>query len=439
MRKIFLLFMTASTLLSAQKQRNAIEFERYELPNGLKVILHQDASMPVVAVSILYNVGSKNELEGRSGFAHFFEHLMFEGSENIQRGEFMKLVQGAGGQNNAYTTHDKTYYYEVLPSNQLQMGLWMEAERMLHAKIDIEGVETQREVVKEEKRMRYDNQPYMSFQQKMFSNAYKIHPYKYVPIGSMEDLNAAQLEEFMDFYKLFYVPNNATLTLAGDFDAKQAKTWIEQYFGSIPKGTRDIPRPIANEPDLKEVIIDTVYDNIQIPAVFMGYRMPAKNSEDALAVNMLSQLLSSGRSSRLKRSLVDDKKIALEVSSFPYDLELGVLFISLAFANMGTDPNELLQAIDEEINKVRTEKISPRELERVLNQIENQRVARLGSMEGIAEQLADYEVFYGDANIINSISERTQAITAEKLLEVAQKYFDPNKRIILYYLPKKDS
>lgn len=431
--------MAASTLVQAQKQRNSIDFERYELPNGLKVILHQDRSMPVVAVSVLYNVGSKNELEGRSGFAHFFEHLMFEGSENIKRGEFMKLVQAAGGQNNAYTTHDKTYYYEVLPSNQLEMGLWMEAERLLHAKIDIEGVETQREVVKEEKRMRYDNQPYMSFQEQMFKRAYSVHPYKFVPIGSMEDLNAAQLEEFMDFYKLFYVPNNATLTLAGDFDKAQAKKWIEQYFGSIPRGTREIPRPTVREPELQSSIIDTIYDNIQIPAVFMGYRIPDKNSEDAIAVKMLSQLLSSGRSSRLKRAMVDDKKLALEVSSFPYELEQGGLFISLAFANIGIDPKDLLDAIDEEIEKVRSEKISPRELERVLNQLENQRVSRLGSMEGIAEQLAEYEVFYGDANLINSIGTLTQAITAEKLLEVAQKYFDPNKRVILYYLPKKDS
>ncbi|MDZ7848549.1 MAG: pitrilysin family protein [Owenweeksia sp.] len=212
-----------------------IEFEEYTLDNGLHVILHEDHSTPIVAVSVLYHVGSKNEREGRSGFAHFFEHLMFEGSPNIERGEYMKIVQGNGGALNANTSFDRTFYYEVLPSNQLELGLWLESERMLHATVDETGVETQREVVKEEKRMRIDNRPYMSFQENIFSRAYPDHPYEIVPIGTMEDLNAAEISDFTDFYETFYVPNNATLSIAGDIDVKETKEMIEKYYSGIPE------------------------------------------------------------------------------------------------------------------------------------------------------------------------------------------------------------
>ncbi len=229
-------------LISANAQ-SKIEFEEYKLKNGMNVILHEDHSTPIVAVTVLYHVGSKNEDPKRTGFAHFFEHLLFEGSENIERGEYMKIVQSNGGLLNANTSFDRTFYYEILPSNQLELGLWLESERLLHAKIDDKGVETQREVVKEEYRQRYENTPYGSFLPNMFKRAFEVHPYNWVPIGSLDHLNEAKIEEFREFYKTYYVPNNATLSIAGDFDKKQLKKWIKKYFASIPKGTKEMNRP----------------------------------------------------------------------------------------------------------------------------------------------------------------------------------------------------
>lgn len=416
--------------------QTAVDIRKVDLSNGLRVVMHRDNTMPIVAVGVLYKVGSKNELPGRSGFAHFFEHLMFEGSEHIARGEFMKLIQASGGINNAYTTHDKTYYFEVLPSNQLEMALWMESERMLHAKIDTIGVETQREVVKEEKRLRIDNQPYMSFQENLFSRAYRVHPYKSVPIGTMEDLNAAQLDEFYDFYRTFYVPENAVLVIAGDIEYEAAERLARRYFEDIPRGGREIPRPNVVEPPIEREIIDTIYDNIQLPAVFVAYRMPPKNSDDALALSLLSRLLSTGSSSRLRKTLVDEQKIALEVIAFPYDLEDGGLFITLALANFGKDPKDILVSMHQEIERTRSERITDREFQKLLNQFENQQISQMGSMQGIADLLAEYEVFYGDANLINTIGQKMSKLTPNDLMRVAKTYLDPNRRIVLYYLPK---
>ena len=429
---IILCFMTHYYCMG----QTAIDIRKVDLSNGLRVVMHRDNTMPIVAVGVLYKVGSKNELPGRSGFAHFFEHLMFEGSEHIARGEFMKLIQASGGVNNAYTTHDKTYYFEVLPSNQLEMALWMESERMLHAKIDTVGVETQREVVKEEKRLRIDNQPYMSFQENLFSRAYRVHPYKSVPIGTMEDLNAARLDEFYDFYRTFYVPENAVLVIAGDIEYETAERLARSYFEDIPRGGKEIPRPNVIEPPIEREIIDTIYDNIQLPAVFVAYRMPPKNSDDALALSLLSRLLSTGNSSRLRKTLVDEQKIALEVIAFPYDLEDGGLFITLALANFGKDPKDILASMHQEIERTRTERITDREFQKLLNQFENQQISQMGSMQGIADLLGEYEVFYGDANLINTIGRKVSSLTPDDLQRVAKMYLDPSRRIVLYYLPK---
>ncbi|MBL3657684.1 insulinase family protein [Fulvivirga sp. 2943] len=244
MRKRIMIFLVGLFLsLGANAQENKIEFTEYDLDNGLHVILHQDHSTPIVAVTIMYHVGSKNEDSTRTGFAHFFEHLLFEGSENVARGEFDKYITNAGGNNNANTSNDRTFYYEVLPSNELKLGLWLESERLMHSKIDEVGVETQREVVKEEKRQRIDNQPYGSILAEISKRAYKVHPYRWTTIGSLDHLNAATIDEFRDFYKTFYVPENATLSVAGDLDIEQTKKWIEEYFADIPSGKKEIPRP----------------------------------------------------------------------------------------------------------------------------------------------------------------------------------------------------
>lgn len=434
MRIKFTLLITLLWLSGAFAQRS-IQFEEFTLPNGLHVILHEDHSTPIVAVTVLYHVGSKNEDPERTGFAHFFEHLLFEGSENIGRGEYSKIVVSNGGALNANTSQDRTFYYEVLPSNQLELGLWLESERMLHAKIDIEGVETQREVVKEEKRTRIDNQPYMSFQEHIFKRAYSVHPYNWVPIGSMDHLNAAQLEEFISFYKRFYIPNNATLSIAGDFNTAQAKEWIQLYFGDIPRGA-EIERPKVVEPPLHGEIRDTIYDNIQLPAVFQAYRMPKETDPDAYALQMVTNLLSKGKSSRFQKELVDNQQLALQVMAFPFNLEDGGLFISLGLVQMGKELSDLEKGMDAEVLRLQNELISDEEYQKLLNQIENDLVSSYASVAGIAEELANFHVYFGDANLINTQIEKYRAVKKEDIQRVAKKYLNAESRVVLIYLPK---
>ena len=417
----------------------AIQFEKYVLPNGLKVILHEDHSAPVVAVTALYHVGSKNEDTARTGFAHFFEHLLFEGSENIKRGEFDKYVTNAGGALNANTSQDRTFYYELLPSNQVELGLWLESERMMHAKIEQIGVNTQREVVKEEKRQRMDNRPYGSFLNEVLKRAFKVHPYKWSPIGSMDHLNAAKLEEFIQFYKTYYVPNNCVLSIAGDFDKAALKEKIAAYFGSIPKGTLPINRPSIKEPALGGEVRDIIYDNVQLPGVFQAYRAPKQGGEEYYAFNVLSTILSGGESSRMTKTLVDKKQLAAFAGSSPFFNEDEGLFITLALANMGVKPEVLEQGIDSIVNEVKMNLVGEREFQKVKNQITTELVSSKATMAGIAESLANNEVYFGDANLINTELEKYNKVTREDVLNVARKYLNKDNRVVLYYLPKPKS
>ncbi|MBX2943509.1 MAG: insulinase family protein [Cyclobacteriaceae bacterium] len=436
MIKHFLTLIVMLGWLSSAAQAPKIEFTEYNLDNGLHVILHQDNTTPIVAVSVLYHVGSKNEDPTRTGFAHFFEHLLFEGSENIKRGEFDKYITNAGGTNNANTSNDRTYYYEILPSNQLELGLWLESERMMHAKIDSIGVETQREVVKEEKRQRMDNQPYGSILTEVLKRAYTVHPYRWPTIGSIEHLNNATLDEFIEFYKTFYVPENATLSIAGDIDIKEAKASIAKYFNDIKKGGKPVPRPTVVEPPQTKEIRDIVYDNIQLPAVIEAYHMPAQGTSDSYALNMLSTVLSGGQSSRMYKSLVDEQKKAYVVQAFPFSSEDPGLYIVLGLANVGVSVDELEKGMDEEITKVQDQLISEREFQKVRNQIESDYVQKNSSMIGVAEQLADYHVYYGDAGLINTELDRFMKITREDLQRVAKRYLIKENRVVLHYLPK---
>ena len=417
-------------------QMNQIEFVEYDLENGLHVILHEDHSTPIVAVTVMYHVGSKNEKPDRTGFAHFFEHLLFEGSENIGRGEFDKYIQNAGGRNNANTTYDRTFYYELMPSNHLATGLWLESERMLHAKVEQKGIETQRQVVKEERRQRIDNQPYGSVLEESMKRAFTKHPYRWSVIGSMDHLDAAQEEDYKQFYADFYVPNNAVLSIAGDINIEEAKQLIEQYFGPIPKGTKPIYRPDIVEPALTQEIRDTVYDNVQLPAVIQTYRTPAQGTEDYYAVNMLSTLLSQGESSRLFRALVDEQQKALFVGSFPLALEDPGVSLAFGITNMGVSPDDLEAAMDAEVRKVQEELISEEEFQKLKNQIENDFITGNSSVAGIAESLADYHMYFGDANLINTEIERYMKVTREDIRRVANQYFNKNNRVVLYYMPK---
>jgi len=427
------LFLLTGTLAKSQ----TIQFEKYTLPNGLKIILHEDHSAPVVAVTALYHVGSKNEDTARTGFAHFFEHLLFEGSNNIKRGEFDKYVTNAGGALNANTSQDRTFYYELLPSNQVDLGLWLESERMMHAKIEQIGVNTQREVVKEEKRQRMDNRPYGSFLTEMLKRAYKVHPYQWSPIGSMDHLNAAKLEEFIQFYKTYYVPNNCVLSIAGDINIPELKKKIEAYFGPIAKGTLPMNRPSIKEPPLGGEVRDNIYDNIQLPAIFHAYRAPKQGGEEYYAFNLLSTILSGGASSRMNKTLVDSKQLAVAAQSVPFFNEDDGLFIALTIANMGVKVETLEASMDSVVNELKTGLVGEREFQKVKNQITTALVDSKATMAGIAESLANNEVYFGDANLINTELEKYNKVTREDVLKVAKKYLNKDNRVALHYLPKE--
>jgi len=435
-RLVILLFLAISLILSAQQRE--IEFEEYDLDNGLHVILHQDDSTPIVAVSVFYHVGSKNENPNRTGFAHFFEHLMFEGSKYIPRGEYHKIVSSNGGTNNATTDFDRTYYYEILPSNQLALGLWLESERMLHLKVDSIGVETQRKVVKEERKQRLDNQPYGTLLEETFKHAYTKHPYHWTPIGSNQYIDKATLDEFMEFYKHYYVPNNAVLTISGDIDINEAKDLVKKYFGDIPRGTEKITYPDIVEPRKTAEVRDTIYDNIQLPMVIMSYQIPKKTDPDSYAIDMLTTLLSGGQSARVYKELVDKQQKAVYAGSVPLSLEDSGQFIVYAIANMGVPAEELEKSLQEQIDKVKNELISEREFQKLQNQIESRISNSNSTVAGLAGALPSYYVFYGNTNEINHELEKYMAVTREDIKNVADKYLKSNERVVLYYLPKSE-
>ncbi len=435
MKKGISLFVVA---LAASASAQKVAFTEYDLKNGLHVVLHQDKTAPVVAVSVMYHVGSKDEVTGRTGFAHFFEHLLFEGSDNIKRGEFMKLVSSNGGQNNANTTQDRTFYYEVFPSNQLETGLWLESERMMHPVINEIGVKTQNEVVKEEKRLRVDNQPYGNFVSEIMKRLFTKHPYNWVPIGSMADLDAATLDEFKAFNKKYYIPNNAVLVIAGDIDIAKTKEWVEAYFGPVPAGA-PVVRHKAIEDPITSPIVDTAYDpNIQIPAIMAAYRIPGMTSKESVALELVSSVLSQGASSRMYKKMVDDKKNALQVGSFNYALEDYGAYIIYALPSSITPLDTLLKDMSDEITRLQTELISEKEFQKLQNQFENDYIGKNARMLGVAENLADGYTFYNkNTNNINTELDEARKVTRQDIQNVAKKYLNANQRVVLYYLPKK--
>ena len=304
-----LIALSSMLMLGGTAFAQKVAFEEYNLDNGLHVILHNDPSAPVVITSVMYHVGAKDEQPDRTGFAHFFEHLLFEGTANIKRGEWFKIVTSNGGTNNANTTEDRTYYYEVFPSNNLELGLWMESERMMHPVINQIGVDTQNEVVKEEKRLRYDNSPYGQLIPQVKKNMFTKHPYRWTTIGSMEHLDAAKLEEFQAFNKKFYIPNNAVLIVAGDINnPAQTKEWIQKYFGSIPKGPAIVRQNFVEDPITQPINATFEDPNIQKPMVVAAYRTPSMKTRDARVLDMISTYLSDGKVQNYTRKLLMTKK-----------------------------------------------------------------------------------------------------------------------------------
>lgn len=437
MKKLNLIFPLALFFTCHLFYGQKIDFEEYDLDNGLHVILHQDNSVPIVTTSVLYHVGSKDENPERTGFAHFFEHLLFEGTKHIPKGKWFSIVTGNGGSNNAYTTDDFTYYYENFPSNNLKLGLWMESERMLHPIIDQKGVDTQNEVVKEEKRMRYDNSPYGKWNEEVKSKLYAVHPYSQTTIGKMEHLDAATLEEFMAFNKKYYVPNNAILTVAGDIDIPQTKEWISDYFAPIPRGVT-IERSFPKERPITETIRAEAYDsNIQIPAIFLAYRTPGRNTRDARVLDVISTYLSKGKSSKLYKKLVDNQKMSLQVAAFNMNNEDYSTYVILSLPLGETTPTTLIAEIDEEVEKIKNELISEKDYQKLQNQFESEFVSANANIAGIANSLAEYYAFYdGNTDLINEELDLYKSISREDIRQVARKYLNTNQRLELHYLPE---
>ena len=435
--KLRLPFAIMALFIVSATMAQSVAYEEYDLDNGLHVILHQDNNAPVVTTSVMYHVGAKDENPEKTGFAHFFEHLLFEGTKNIERGEWRKIVSSRGGQLNANTTQDRTYYYVSFPSNNMELGLWLESERLMHPIINKIGVDTQSEVVQEERRMRYDNAPYGRWREQMFISLFKKHPYRWQTIGSLEHLASASLDDFKEFNKKYYVPNNAVLVVAGDIEIEKTKKMIQGYFGSIPKGD-DIQRNTFVEDPIVSTIKAKYHDpNIQIPAILMGYRTPAQTDRDAYVLDMISTYLSDGKSSKLYKKLVDEKKKALQVFAFNGSQEDYGAYVVGALPVGETSLEDLKKEIDEEIVKLQTEPITEKDYQKLQNKFENNFVNSNSSVSGIANSLARYHMLYDDTNLINNEIDIYQTITREEITVVANKYLNPNQRVELEYLPQE--
>ena len=427
------LFMLGG-VASAQK----VAFEEYKLDNGLHVILHNDPSAPTVISSVMYHVGAKDENPERTGFAHFFEHLLFEGTENIKRGEWFKIVSSNGGSNNANTTTDRTYYYETFPSNNLELGLWMESDRLRQPVINQIGVDTQKEVVKEEKRSRLDNQPYgrFTYGEAVNPHIFKKSGYRWSVIGSFEDLSNAKLDDFKHFSQTYYVPNNAVLVIAGDFKKDEAKKLVEKYFGVIPRG-KDVVKTVIKEDPITTEVRATEYDsNIQIPLLAINFRTQDNKSKDAYALEMLSNYLTGGKSSVLYKKYVDQKKEALEIFAFNRQMEdYGIYTIGI-LPQGEVSLSKLENDIQTDIEKVQKDLIPEEDYQKVLNGIENSFVASKSGVENLAHALADAYMLGGDTNLINNELKIYQSISREDIRNVAKKYLNKNQRVIINYLPE---
>ncbi len=434
MKKFFMSILFAGSALFGQQ----IKFDEYTLPNGLHVILHQDNTAPVVTTGVMYHVGSKDEQVGKTGFAHFFEHLLFEGTANIKKGEWFKIVSSHGGSNNANTTTDRTYYYETFPSNNLELGLWMESDRLRQPVINQDGVNTQKEVVKEEKRSRLDNQPYgrFSYGEAVNPHIFKKSGYRWSVIGSFEDLSNAKLDDFKHFSQTYYVPNNAVLVVAGDFRTDEAKKLIEKYFGVIPRGKEVVKTVIKEEPITKEIRATEYDSNIQIPLLAINYRTSDNKSKDAYALEMLSSYLTGGKSSVLYKKYVDVKKEALQIFAFNRQMEdYGIYTIGI-LPQGEVSLDKLENEIQQDIEKVQTDLISEEDYQKILNGIENNFVASKSGVQNLAHALADAYMLGGDTNKINNELKIYQSVSREDIRNVAKKYLNKNQRVIINYLPE---
>jgi zinc protease len=418
------------------EQSFELAFKEYKLKNGLRVILSEDHSAPTFSICVTYNVGSRDERLGRTGFAHLFEHILFQGSENVGKGEHLILVQNNGGRANGTTNPDRTNYYETLPANQLELGIFLEADRMRAPNITQANFDNQRLTVQEERRQSYDNRAYGKTYEAVIETAYDSFAYKHSTIGSMEDLNAATLSDAAEFFRTYYAPNNAVLSLVGDFKSEAALKLIKKYFETIPAQAPP-PAPDVAEPEQKSERRKTIEDNFAPTArIDMAYKIPPGNSADWYALSVVGQVLSHGTSSRLHQKLVKEKEIAQSVSAGPDERRGPSLFWFSLGARPGSDLAVLEKLVYDEIERLRHELIADWELDKVRMQLRREQAQQLYSTRRRANSLGHYAVYYDNPNLINTVWQKYRTVEKDDLLRVAKKYFNESNRTVIITLPK---
>ena len=412
-----------------------LQYSLSTLPNGLTVVLSEDHSTPIVHLGVWYHVGSKNEKQGRTGFAHLFEHMMFKGSKNVGPEEHTSLIASVGGQSNAYTTDDETVFWQTLPAQYLPLAAWLEADRMATLRVEKDNFVNERQVVKEERRMRVDNQPYGRLNEIIYDQAFTTHPYKHPTIGSMADLEAASIEDVREFFRIYYVPENATLVIVGDFDTAQANALVTQYFGRVPKAEHPVPRDIPKEPAQTKEKRATIEQPWPLPAVVVGYHVTYDGHADSYPLHIASKVLSDGQSSRIYQKLVYERQLAVTAFGGANLIEDPNLFYAVAIVQPGQSPEEAITALIAELDRLKDEPISERELQRTKNQFARDYILGRESNQQKALQLAHAVVIHHDITTADGEFEIFQTITAADVQRVARTYFTEQNRLVLTVMP----
>ena len=420
-----------------------LPIDTFRLPNGLFVTLSEDHTAPLVAVNLWYHVGSANERLGRTGFAHLFEHMLFQGSANVGANEHFELVQGAGGTLNGSTWLDRTNYFETVPSNQLALALWLEADRMgrLLPAMTQQKLDTQRDVVKNERRWSVDNQPYGTWWEKLPALAFPPdHPFHHSLIGSMEDLSEASLEDVAQFFATYYTPDNAVLSIAGDFEPSDARRLVEQYFGPIPRGTNRPPLPSMElPPTFGESRREVVIDAVMLPRLYLAFRSPMFGSDEYYAASVTGAILGMRRGSRLHRALVRDRQIASDATAFTFDLPKGSdLLVVDVTARPGIDAEALESEVAREIDTLHADGVDATEVERAVALIETDFISSMQAAGDRADKLSLFATYFGDPRLLNEQVDRYRSVTAQHVNAFARSRLGRDNRASLLYLPRED-
>jgi predicted Zn-dependent peptidase len=434
-QKIVPVFL-ALLLLTLTAAAQSVKFTEHKLKNGLRVILSEDHSAPTYSISVVYNVGSRDERAGRTGFAHLFEHMMFQGSENVGKGEHFVLIENNGGGMNGSTNTDRTEYHETLPSNQIDLGLFLESDRMRSLAINQANLQNQRETVKEERRQRYDNQPYGLTFDTLYETAYNSFAYKHSTIGSMADLDAASVKDVADFFKTYYAPNNAVLTLVGDFKSNEVLPKIEKYFGDIAAQPAP-PAPDMTESKQTAERRKTIEDPLaQIPRIDMAWKIPQGNTPDWYALYVLGEILSTGQSSRFYRTFVREQQVAVQAGAGPMERRGPALFIVDIAVVPGKDLKQVEKLVDDELERVKTQPVTDAELQKVRMELKRGKVEQLEGTLGRAEDLGENAIFYNDPNVVNTANDKLMSVTKEQIQKVARTYLVDTNRTVVTTIPK---